>query len=95
MTLLCCMMYLAFLRGDIVIMRYEMTKWAVHKELGSNKEKFQTLTEQEALDLVNLHVKTRIVNTSNKYLLHYLRRYWKDYDQIQPATSLELEMPTS
>ena len=76
-------MYLAFLRGDIVIMRYEMTKWDVQEELEMKNEQSNEESKQTFLDLVNLHVKERIDNTGNFYLMYYLRRYWNDYDQYQ------------
>ena len=79
------MIYLAFLRGDIVIMRYEMTRWTVQEELEKDSEHFNGKSEQEKLDLINIQVKKRIANADNSYLMYYLRRYWNDYDQYQSS----------
>lgn len=77
------MIYLAFLRGDIVIMRYEMTKWDVLEELEMESEQSNEKSEQKFFDLVNSRIKNRIDHTGNCYLMYYLRRYWNDYDQYQ------------
>ena len=69
------MTHFSLLRGDIVIMRYEMCKWEVMK---ANKH-VVLKSEEDVMKILQL-VKRRVVNTSNSYLLHYLRRYWHDYD---------------
>ena len=72
------MTHFSLLRGDIVIMRYEMCKWEVMKA-----NTHVVLTSEEDVVKLQQLVKRRIVNTSNSYLLHYLRRYWHDYDSVR------------
>lgn len=83
------MMHFSFLRGDIVIMRYEMCKWEVLRNAKKIDPLPNDVSEQEMTDLINKRVEERIMNTSNIFLTYYLRKYWHDYDSIEGAREME------
>lgn len=82
------MMHFSFLRGDIVIMRYEMCKWEVLKDV-KRKNLLKDVSEQEKTDFINKRVEETIMNTSNIYLTYYLRKYWHDYDSVEGGREME------
>lgn len=94
------MSYFSFLRGDIIIEQYEMSKWRYLNKVSDNKGKrsrrpsqLSTITdeiEREHINEVeNEGVKELITNTNNPYLLRYIKQYWEDYDSVKSSVEID------
>ena len=94
MLLLMSMCYLSFMRGDIIIEQYEMTKWKYWSSVTNvNGTRSRTASDisgiedekekEEMSRKVNEAVKNMIEHTNNVYLLKYIKQYWQDYESVK------------
>ena len=94
MLLLMSMCYLSFLRGDIIIEQYEMTKWkywsivtnvnGMRSRTASDISGIEDEKEKEEMSKkVNEAVRNMIEHTNNVYLLKYIKQYWQDYESVK------------
>ena len=94
------MSYFSFLRGDIIIERYEMCKWRYLKKVSEGEGKrdrrmsqLSDITDENEREQYNEKqneaVKDLIANTNNPYLLKYMKQYWEDYDSVKSNVEID------